>query len=88
MGEIKNVINVLYVSGLIKNLLLIGSIINKGNMVIFDAKKFLILDLSEPKKVITKAMKDSTNGLYKGENMHKEIVWTRTLVIFLNYIQM
>jgi hypothetical protein len=88
MGEIKNVINVLYVPNLTKNILLIGSIINKGNMVIFDATKFLILDSNEPKKVITKAMKDSTNGLYKGESMHMEIVWSSTLVIFLNYIQM
>ncbi len=74
MGEIKNVTNVLYVPSLTKNLLLVGSIIDKGNIVIFDASKCLILDSNEPKKVIAKAVRDSTNGLYKGESMHKEIV--------------
>jgi hypothetical protein len=87
MGGIKNVTNVLYVPDLTKNLPLGGSIIDKGNIVIFDASKMFDLDLNEPKKVIAKAMKDSTNGLYKGESMHREIVWTSTLVIFLDYIQ-
>jgi hypothetical protein len=59
------------VFGLIKNLFLVGSIIDKRNIVIFDASKCLILDLNEPKKIITKATRDNTNGLYKGENMHR-----------------
>jgi hypothetical protein len=42
MGEMKNVTNVLYVLGLIKNLFLVGSIIDKKNIVIFDATKCLI----------------------------------------------
>jgi hypothetical protein len=88
MGEIENVTNVLYLSGLTKNLLLVGSIINKGNIIIFDVSKCLILDSNEPKKVIAKTMKDNTNGSYKGESMHREIVWINTLVIFLDYIQM
>jgi hypothetical protein len=88
MGEIKNVTNVLYVPGLTKNLFLVGSIIDKGNIVIFDASKCLILDSNEPKKVITKTMRDSTNGSYKGESIYREIVWTSTFVIFLDYIQM
>jgi len=50
MGEMKNVTNVLYVPGLIKNLLLVGSIIDKKNIVILDATKCLILDSNEPKK--------------------------------------
>ncbi len=74
MGEIKNVTNVLYVPSFTKNLLLVGSIIDKGNIVIFDASKCLILDSNEPKKVIAKVVRDSTNGLYKGESMHREIV--------------
>jgi hypothetical protein len=74
MGKIKNVTNVLYVPDLTKNLLLVGSIIDKRNIVIFDASKCLILDLNEPKKVIPKAMRDNTNGLYKDENMHREII--------------
>jgi len=74
MGEIKNVTYVLYVLSFTKDLLLVGSIINKGNIVIFDASKCLILDSIEPKKVIAKAVGDSINGLYKGESMHKEIV--------------
>jgi len=81
MGEIKNVTNVLYVHGLTKNFLLVGSIIDKGNIVIFDASKCLILDSNEPKKIKAKAMRDNTNGLYKGESMHRGIVWTSTLVI-------
>jgi hypothetical protein len=74
MGEIKNVTNVLYVLDLTKNLLLVGSIIDKRNIVIFDASKCLILDSNEPKKVIAKAMRDITNGLYKDESMHREII--------------
>jgi len=74
MGEIKNVTNVLYVPDLTKNLLLVGSIIDKRNIVIFDASKCLILDSNEPKKVIAKTMRDNTNGLYKDENMHREII--------------
>jgi hypothetical protein len=74
MGEITNVTNVLYVLDLTKNLLLVGSIIDKRNIVIFDVSKCLILDSNEPKKVIAKAMRDSTNGLYKDESMHREII--------------
>jgi len=74
MGEIKNVTNVLYVPSFTKNLLLVGSIIDKGNIVIFDASKCLILDSNEPKKIITKVVRDNTNDLYKGESMHREIV--------------
>jgi len=74
MGEMKNVTNVLYVLDLTKNLLLVGSIIDKRNIVIFDASKCLISDSNEPKKVIAKAMRDSTNGLYKDESMHREII--------------
>jgi hypothetical protein len=88
MGEIKNVTNVLYGLGLTKSLLLVGSIIDKGNIVIFDGSKCLILDSNEPKKVIAKVMRDSINGLYKGANMHRRIIWTSTLVILLDYIQM
>ncbi len=88
MGKINNITNVLYALRLMKNPLLVGSIIDKRNIVIFDASKCLILDLNEPKNIITKIMRDSTYGLYKGESMHHEIVWTNTLVIFLDYIQM
>jgi hypothetical protein len=88
MGEKKIVTNFFYVPNLTKNLLLVGSIIDKGNIVIFDSSKCLILDSNEPKIIIAKVVRDSTNGFYKGENMHREIVWTNTLVIFLDYIQM
>jgi hypothetical protein len=43
IGEIKGIKNIFYVSSLKKNVMLIGSITNKGFIIIFDAKRCLTL---------------------------------------------
>jgi hypothetical protein len=43
IGEIKGIKNILYVSSFKKNVMLIGSIANKGFIIIFDARRCLTL---------------------------------------------
>ncbi len=72
-GSIKKIINVLYVHGIIKNLLFVGVINNKSYLSIFGSKKCLIIENPNPNVIVAKGVKvNSINGLWKIElNVNK-----------------
>jgi hypothetical protein len=43
-GKIKTIVDVFYVLGFMKNLLLVGTIVDKGNIVIIDSNKCLVIE--------------------------------------------
>jgi hypothetical protein len=69
--KIKTIVDVLYVLGLSKNLLLVGMIANKGNIMVFDFGKCLIIQNKNPNTIMAKGVKDPNNGLYKLEVYYK-----------------
>ncbi len=64
-GKIKAISNVLCVPNLSKKLLSIGMIINKGNIMVFDSKKCLVINNGDPNIIVAKGVKDQKNGLYR-----------------------
>jgi hypothetical protein len=77
-GEIKIIIDVFYVLGLSKNLLLVGISANNGNTMVFDFGKCLIIQNKDPNTITAKGFKDPKNGLYKLEvysNSHPRRLW-------------
>jgi len=65
--KIKTIVDVLYVQGLSKNLLSIGMIIDKRNIMVFDFGKCLIIENNDPNTIVAKGVRDPKNGLYKLE---------------------
>jgi hypothetical protein len=63
-GETKKVNDVLYVLGINKKMLSMGTIINKGCVVIFGSQKCWIVT-TLPSKLIAKGERDKFNGLYR-----------------------
>jgi hypothetical protein len=58
---------VLYVPGVCKNLLFVGSFADRGNLILFDAKKFFIFD--RHKRLYLIGSPDSKNSLYKLDSL-------------------
>ncbi len=65
--KIKTIVDVLYVIGFSKNLLLVGMIADKGNTMVFDFGECLIIQNKDPNTIMAKGVKDPKNGLYKLE---------------------
>lgn len=65
LGKINTIVDVLYVLGVNKNLLLVWMIANKGNIMVFDFGKLLIIQNKDPNTIMAKGVKDLKNGLYK-----------------------
>jgi hypothetical protein len=65
LGKIKTIVDDLYILGLSKNFLLVGMIVNKGNTMIFDFGKCLVILNKDPNTIMAKGVKDLKNGLYK-----------------------
>lgn len=57
--------NVLYISSLKHNLMLIGTLVDKGNMVVFVKDKCFVLNNLRNKLVIRSGNRNSSNDLYK-----------------------
>lgn len=55
---------VLYVPRIRSNLLSVGSLADRGHLVIFDAKNCFVMDRHDPKKVFLKGSRDPSNRLY------------------------
>ncbi len=63
-SKIKIISNVFYVPSLSKNLLFINMIADKGNIVVFDSKKCLVINNGDPNIIMVEGVKDQKNGLY------------------------
>jgi RNA polymerase-binding transcription factor DksA len=68
-GKIKTISDVIHIRGFMKNMLLIGMIVDKGHTIVFDFNKCLIIQNKDPHTIVVKNVKDPKNGLYKLE-MH------------------
>jgi len=64
-GKIKTITDVLYVLDLKKNLLSVGMIADRRNIVMFDFDKCLVIQNENPNVVIAKGVRDSKNRLYR-----------------------
>ncbi len=64
LGEIKTIENVLYVFGLRKSLLSIGSITNQGYYVVFYDRRCFIINKHFHKAVVV-GVQNKNNGLYR-----------------------
>jgi hypothetical protein len=67
-GKIKTITDVLYVLDLKKNLLSIGMITNRRNIVMFDFDKCQIIQNQNPNVVIAKGVKDSKKWTLQARN--------------------
>jgi len=56
---------VLCVPSLLKKLLSIGMIADKGNTMVFDSNKCLVINNGDPNIIVAKGVKDQKNGLYR-----------------------
>jgi hypothetical protein len=65
LAKIKAISNVLCVPNLSKKLLSISMIIDKGNTMVFDSKKCLVINNGDPNIIVAKGVKDQKNGLYR-----------------------
>jgi hypothetical protein len=64
--KIKYIVNVFLCYNFHENLLLIGQmIVDKGNTMVFDINKCLILQNQNTKFIVLKGVKDCNNGVYK-----------------------
>jgi hypothetical protein len=85
-GKINTIVDVLYVLGLMKNLLSIGMIVDKGNIVIIDFNKCLVVNNQNPNSIVVRGVRDPKNGLHKLE-VHsiesKEIMETHATKVAL-----
>jgi hypothetical protein len=61
------IVDVLYVFGLMKNLLLVGMIASKCNIVIIDSNKCLVIENQNPNSIVVRGVKDPKNGFHKLE---------------------
>jgi hypothetical protein len=64
-GEITQINNVLYVLGLTKNLLSIGTMINVRFVTVFDFQRCLLFTKGSSSKIVAKGARDQISSLYK-----------------------
>jgi hypothetical protein len=63
-GKIKIIVDVLYVLGLNKKLLSVGTIANKGNIMVLNFGNCLVIQNKDPNIIMAKGVKDvPKNGL-------------------------
>jgi hypothetical protein len=63
-GEVKTVHNVLYVPGITKNLLSVGSLTDSGYMACFDSTCCYLINKND-KRIIAEGLRTPQNGLYR-----------------------
>jgi len=63
-GDAKHIDDVLYVPNITNNLLSVGTIVDKGCLVIFHANKCWVLNAKQPSKVLAMGTRNTSNGLY------------------------
>ena len=71
-GEIKDINGVLYVPGLSKNLLSIGSLTDKGIIACFDDQKCILYSKGN-KRIVTEGLRNKQNGLYQLSALNLDI---------------
>ncbi len=64
LGEIRHIINVLYVPSFMKNLLSIGFIANQRYLVVFSQRKCWIIQANNPHEIVGISVRDKNNCLY------------------------
>ena len=57
--------NVMYVPSLKRNLVYVGSLADKGHVIVFTNKKCLVLDNDRNKHVVAQGMRHKGNGLHQ-----------------------
>ncbi len=62
-GKINTTSDVLYVPSFSKNFLFIGMLANKGNIVVFDFKKCLVINNGYPNIIMVEGVRDQKIGL-------------------------
>jgi signal peptidase I len=67
LGEIKRISNVLYIPSMKKSLLFVGTIIDRGYTILFDAKKCIVVNPRKPNSIVAHGNIIPKNGLYKLE---------------------
>ncbi len=65
LGEIKTISNVLYIPSMKKSLLSIGTIVDRGYTILFDAKKCTMVNPKKPNSIVAHGNIVPKNGLYK-----------------------
>lgn len=60
----KSISNVLYVPGLQRNLMSVGTLTDAGHIVMFDSKSCHVFDKDNPRKVFVRGTRDPYNKLY------------------------
>jgi hypothetical protein len=65
LGEIKTIPNVFYIPSMKKKLLFIGTIVDRGYTIFFDAKKCTMVDPKKPNSVVVHGNRVPKNGLYR-----------------------
>lgn len=63
-GEIK-MTNVMYVPSLKRNLISVGSLTDKGHVIVFTNRKCLVLDNDRNKQIVAQGVRHKGNGLYQ-----------------------
>jgi hypothetical protein len=63
----KQIVDVLHVLGVTKNMLYAGAIIDMGCVVVFSATKCWVMTFQEPRKVVVVGTRDCDSGFYKLE---------------------
>ena len=72
-GEIKDINGVLYVPGLRKNLLSIGSLTDKGIIACFDDQKCILFSKGN-KRIVAEGLQNKRNGLYQLSTVNLDIM--------------
>jgi hypothetical protein len=67
LGEIKTISNVFYTPSMKKKLLSIGTIVDRGYIIFFDAKKCTMVNLKKPNSIVVHGNIVPKNGLYRLE---------------------
>jgi hypothetical protein len=82
-GDAKHIDDVLYVRNITKKLLSMGTIVDKGCLIIFGANKCWVLNVKQPPKALAMGTRNTSNGLY---HMQMELQQLVTLMMETNSI--
>jgi hypothetical protein len=82
-GDVKHIDDNFYVPNITNNLLSMGTIADKGCLVIFGANKCWVLSAKQPSKVLAMGTRNTSNGLYQ---MQMELQQLTTLMMEINSI--
>lgn len=79
--DAKHIVDVLYVWNITTKILSMGTIVDKGCLIIFGANKCWVLNVKQPSKVLAMGTINTSNGLY---HMQMELQQLVTLMMETN----